>query len=154
MFIMYEGQSENDPDSYALFSLEGQRRSLHVHQHKEYSRDDRARRHKKKLNRILLWSDFARIEGRILFGDLRKEVCWEDLVEKLCIEKRSLELEGDEEGPILEDTSEMKEQLSREREKKLAQKKKARSKSKETGKSKRTKQSNDPVDTQPDFVVC
>jgi hypothetical protein len=156
MFIMYEGQSENDPDNYALFSLEGQKRSLQAHQNKGYFRDNRARRHKKKLNRLLLWTDFARSEGRVLFGDLRTKVYWRHLEKKLCIEKRvdtSSELERDEKDPALEDSLDMKERLSREREMRLAQKKKARSK--ETVKiGKRAKQNNDPVDTQPDFVVA
>jgi hypothetical protein len=63
------------------------------------------------------------------------------------------ELERDEEDPALEDSLEMKERLSREREMRLAQKKKARSK--ETVKSgKRTKKNNVLIDTQPDFVVA
>eukprot|EP00984_Skeletonema_dohrnii_P037369 scaffold39384_cov244-Skeletonema_dohrnii-CCMP3373.AAC.3 len=160
---MYEGQRENDPDNYALFSLEGHRMSLQQHQDRNNLRDNRARRHKKKLNRLRLWSDFARSEGRVLFGDLRTEVCWGHLEKKLCIEELKknkvigwhlLDEEDpvllDQEDPVLENLWEMKERLSREREARLAQKKKARSK--ETVKrGKRTKQNNDAVDTQTDF---
>jgi len=158
MFIMYEGQSENDPDNYALFSLEGQRRALRENQNRKNCRffDNRERRHKKKLNRLMLWTDFARSEGRVLFGDLRTKVVWSHLEKKLCIEKRvdtSLELERDDEDPVVEDSLEMKGRLSHERKMRLAQKKKARSK--ETAKrGKRAKKDNDPVDTQLDFVVA
>jgi len=164
MFIMYESQRENDPENYALFSLEGQRMSLQQHRDRNYLRDNRARRHKKKLNRLMLWSDFARSEGRVLFGDLRTEVCWGNLEKKLCIEelKKKKVIGWDlfdeedpvllhEEDPTLENLWETKERLSREREARLAQKKKARSK--ETVKrGKRAKQNNDDaVDTQTDF---
>jgi hypothetical protein len=155
MFIMYEGQSENDPDSYALFSLEGQRRSLQEHQIKKHHRDDRARRHEKKLNRLLLWTDFACSEGRVLFGDLRTEVCWEDLEKKLCIWKFCRQRRWGwfkEWGDDLPDALEMKELLSRDRAIWLAQKKARSRRSQKSGK--RTKQkNNDPVDTQPDFYL-
>ncbi len=108
MFIMYEGQSENDPDNYALFSLEGQRVALEQHQNRQCRRDNRARRHKKKLNRLKLWVDFASSEGRVLFGDLRTEIHWENLEKKLCIDYKKMKghFEGyflDEEDPVLED---------------------------------------------------
>jgi len=88
MFIMYEGQSENDPDNYALFSLE--RMSLEEHQNRKNFRDNRARRHKKTRDRLILmlWTVFARSEGRVLFGDLRIKVEWEHLEKKLCIERK------------------------------------------------------------------
>eukprot|EP00573_Skeletonema_grethae_P001898 CAMPEP_0201686794 /NCGR_PEP_ID=MMETSP0578-20130828/1108_1 /ASSEMBLY_ACC=CAM_ASM_000663 /TAXON_ID=267565 /ORGANISM="Skeletonema grethea, Strain CCMP 1804" /LENGTH=905 /DNA_ID=CAMNT_0048170893 /DNA_START=30 /DNA_END=2747 /DNA_ORIENTATION=- len=165
MFIMYEEQSENDPDNYALFSLEGQRVALEQHQNRQWQRDNQARRHKKKLNRLKLWTDFASSEGRVLFGDLRTEIDWGHLEKKLCIDYNVVKEQSechlldeedsvleDEEHPVMEGLWEMKERLSRKREAKLAQKKKARSKLKLTvNGDKRIGKNRNVVDTQPDF---
>lgn len=156
MFIMYEGQSEDDPDNYALFSLEGQRVALEQHQNRQWHRDNRTRRQKKKLNRLKLWTDFASSEGRVLFGDLRTEIDWEHLKKNLCIDYYRVKGGNewyllDEEDPVLVGLWEMKERLSRKREAKLARKKKA-SKLKLTVKGgKGTRQNRNAIDVQPDF---
>ena len=162
MFIMYE-ESENDTDDYALFSLRGQRISLQEHQNRKHFRDDRARRHKKKQDRLSLWTDFARSEGRVLFGDLRVQIDWEYLQKKLCIQNTDAtdqETDEDEisecsiEEPVMEDCLEMKEHISHKREVRLARKKMARTQG--TSKTKRGKQNmhhRDVIDTQLDFVV-
>merc|ERR1712170_108524 len=105
------------------------------HQNRKIYRDDRTRRHKRKQDRLSLWIDFARGEGRELFGDLRVRNDWEYLQEKLCIENRDAtdeETDEDEllecsmEEPVMDDCLEIKEYISNKREVRLARKKKAR----------------------------
>ena len=155
MFVMYEDQRETDPNNYALFSLEGQRMALQQHLNRHHLRHNRARRHEKKLNRLVLWSDFARSEGEKLFGDLRTEVSWEHLEKKLCIKEMKRVKKQIEWHHRVEDLDDLdlwdtKERLSRQREVKLAKKKKARSKP-NVKRGKRTKHNNNAVDTEPDF---
>merc|ERR1739845_223811 len=67
MFIVYEGELENDPSNYMLFSLDGQIESLEKHKAAKKCRNNRARRKSKKLRRLRLWSEFAKSESRDLF---------------------------------------------------------------------------------------
>jgi len=90
MFILYEGEHDRDPENYALFSLVGQKMALQEHKWRQKHFDDRARRHRKKERRLELWSEFAQGEERKLFGDLRVEVEWDGLKEKLCIKGRRM----------------------------------------------------------------
>ncbi|KAL7486499.1 hypothetical protein ACHAW6_012104 [Cyclotella cf. meneghiniana] len=83
MFILYEDKSERDPDDYALFSLMGQKEALIQHLRRKQYRQNAARRMSKKERRLELWSDFASCEGKTLFGNLRIEVEWEKVREKL-----------------------------------------------------------------------
>ena len=73
-----------------IITLSSQMMSLEEHQNRKNFRDNRARRHKKKRDRLILmlWTVFARSEGRVLFGDLRIKVEWEHLEKKLCIERK------------------------------------------------------------------
>ena len=83
MFILYECQHECDPDNFALFSLAGQKDALLEHNQRKQHRENKARRKYKKERRLQLWSDFAHSEEANLFGDLRIELEWSKIREKL-----------------------------------------------------------------------
>ena len=160
MYIMYEGQIEIDEGDYALFSFKGQKKSLEEHQMRKRRVRGRERRHKKKLNRLLLWADFARSEERTLFGDLRIKVEWITLKKKLRTQhsvgwRRSCKCTPEENLITLEDSWDMKQRLARERERSLAKKKKARSRKRQKAKNttKQTNQKMNRLDTKPDFFV-
>lgn len=73
MFILYEGECERDPVNYALYSLAGQKKALKEHRMRKKCRNDKVRRKCRKMQRLKLWCEFARREGKDLFGELRVE---------------------------------------------------------------------------------
>lgn len=83
MFILYDNKSTRDPGDYALFSLEGQKTELNNYIAQKKFRDKRARRKSQKYRRLEQWLEFARSEGKVLFGDLRIVVDWDEFKEKI-----------------------------------------------------------------------
>ena len=74
MFILYEGECERDPVNYALYSLAGQKKALMEHRMRKKCRTDKVRRKCRKMQRLKVRCDFARSEGKDLFGELIVEL--------------------------------------------------------------------------------
>ncbi len=83
MFIVYEGECERDPVNYALYSLAGQKKALMEHQMRKKCRNDKVRRKCRKMQRLKLWCDFARSDEKDLFGELRVEHDFTQIMSKL-----------------------------------------------------------------------
>ena len=65
---------------------------MEEHQKPEAEGGNQERRHKKKLNGLLVWIDFAVHEGRTLFGDLFVKLESSELEKKLCIDIEKMEV--------------------------------------------------------------
>lgn len=132
MFILYEDERERDPDGHALYSLAGQTESLANHQSKQRYRDNKARRKRARACRALLWADFARCEGKKLFGELRIKRDFCELKEKLCIDETNLKknkirlAKEDRDSGVHEELWEMKEWVASRRMARLAKKRSKR----------------------------
>ena len=74
MFILYEGECERGPVNYALYSLAGQKKALMEHRMRKKCRTDKVRRKCRKMQRLKVRCDFARSEGKDLFGELIVEL--------------------------------------------------------------------------------